>query len=96
MLNNFISCLKKCLDFSGRATRSEFWSFILVLFLLNLLLGWIAGVKISVLLFILLTLAVTVRRLNDIKKPTWLAVLDCIPGIGWIILAFFCAQPSKR
>lgn len=36
--NNYLSCLKKYFKFSGRATRYEYWSFILINILVSLIL----------------------------------------------------------
>jgi uncharacterized membrane protein YhaH (DUF805 family) len=88
--------LTKYAVFTGRATRSEYWWFILA----QALLGAIAGVIdeslniIVSLLFLLPTLAVAVRRLHDIGKKGWWYLLVFIPIIGWIVLLYWFVQPS--
>ena len=82
--NSIKTCFKKYFDFSGRATRSEFWYFYLFIFLtyiifLILLIGvslhflWIwtvFGIGI-----IIPSFAVTARRLHDVNKSGWLQLI---------------------
>ena len=70
------TCFQKYIDFSGRASRSEYWWFFLFTFLLRVLIGWIPGVGFILTLVLLLpTLAVTVRRLHDINRSGWWLLL---------------------
>lgn len=39
-------------------------------------------------------ISLAVRRLNDAGQSTILALLLAVPGLGWIVLAFFLAKPS--
>ena len=90
--------LKKT-DFSGRATRAEFWwlwaaaaivFFIAsgidstIFFFVNL--GPFGPVSFIVnVAIVLLSLAVGVRRLHDIGKPGWwLAIWYVVPAVGWL------------
>lgn len=98
------TCLTKYADFSGRAQRSEYWWFMAILLLVALILtlievsiftGWMAEIGVLSLIFNLATLlpavAVTVRRLHDIDRTGWWALLILVPVIGWIILIYFNA-----
>ena len=87
--------------FSGRATRAEFWWWILFLTIGNIGLGLTEGViqlaigaefTIFTLLFALSTvlpsLAVTCRRLHDIGKTGWWqAVWHIFPTTAWLFTA---------
>ncbi|MDR2000956.1 MAG: DUF805 domain-containing protein [Zoogloeaceae bacterium] len=90
-------CLtKKYADFSGRASRPEFWWFALFQFLLIFVLGFVSSVVSFIVALALLvpSLAVGVRRLQDIGKSGWLILLALIPIVGLILIYFF-VQPSK-
>lgn len=69
LFRNYLNCLQKYSDFSGRASRLEFWSFILANFLVGMIIGLLIKnssihIVYSIIIFIP-TLAVTVRRLHD-------------------------------
>lgn len=85
---------KQYADFAGRATRSEFWWFMLFCTIINVLLGvaaeWAAGIFFLVML--VPGLAVTTRRLRDTNRsPMWWLLL-LIPVAGWIALLVFFMQ----
>ena len=94
----------KYVDFDGRARRSEFWYYILFVFILDAViqvLGWILGAKLGntlltlVSLAILLpTLGVSVRRLHDVGRGGWWILLE-LTVIGTILLIFWWAQDSQ-
>ena len=86
---NFKDAIKTCLknkyaNFSGRASRSEFWFFYLFIIIVYAILFffiavvsfkflWIFGI--FVLGIIIPALAVTFRRLHDINKSGWFVFL---------------------
>lgn len=85
-------CFKKYFDFSGRASRSEFWYFVLFVSLLLFGAGLLLGIFMPnnqsldgvVTLFIYLPLiipfiAVTARRLHDFGMSGWMQCIF-IPG----------------
>ena len=85
-------CFKKYFDFSGRASRSEFWYFVLFVTLLLFGAGILLGIFMPnnqsldgvVTLFIYLPLiipfiAVTARRLHDFGMSGWMQCIF-IPG----------------
>lgn len=94
--------LRKYAMFSGRASRPEFWWFLLFLVMLDLALGTLEallGVRyvqtIAGLLLILPTLAVTVRRLHDIgRSGWWLLVLNVTPVVGALVVRVGDGMPS--
>lgn len=99
--------LSKITDFTGRASRSEFWWWILAVWIINFVVSlifgnwrggtggflWFLGWVISIILT-LVTLAVGCRRLHDTGKSGWLQLLWLIPCVGFIILIVFWVQPS--
>ena len=90
----------KYIEFSGRASRSEFWWFALfsaimgvVTSILDLALGTIAAINLLFSLAVLLpTLAVSVRRLHDTDRSGWWLLLTLIPIVGWLVLLYFYVQ----
>ncbi len=83
-------CMSKYVDFSGRASRSEFWWFFLFTIILSVLTGWIKYVGPLVSLAILLpSIAVGVRRLHDTDRAGWWYLLVFVPLIGFIVLIIF-------
>ena len=88
------TCLKKYSTFSGVATRSEYWYFVLFLAIGNLILSIIGLLSLRILwelAFILPDLAVAVRRLHDTGRSAWWLFTGLIPP--WL-LVLFCL-PSK-
>lgn len=94
--------------FSGRATRSEFWYWILFVAILQIVVYVLGGVlgrndntfvglifNLIALVLILATLAVGCRRLHDTGKTGWLQVLLIIPCIGHIILIVLWLPASQ-
>ena len=98
----FVYALKNYAVFSGRARRKEYWMFVLFQFLfaiaaimLDHLLGTsIDGISngyISSLLSLALLvpgIAVSVRRLHDVRKSGWFMFIVLIPlvGIIWLLV----------
>ncbi|MBF9030698.1 DUF805 domain-containing protein [Rhodobacterales bacterium HKCCE3408] len=75
-------CFSKYVDFSGRARRSEYWWWVLFVFIVSFILGFIPIVgSIVSLVFLLPGLAVTARRLHDIDRSGWFMLLPYAPLI---------------
>ena len=78
---NFAESIKTCLikkplTFKGRASRSEYWWFILFLSILNFVLGFLGQIG-SILIFIsnIPQISVASRRLHDSDLSGWLQLL---------------------
>jgi uncharacterized membrane protein YhaH (DUF805 family) len=41
------------------------------------------------------SIAVTARRLHDVDRSGWWQLLYFLPVIGWIVLIFFCVEPTQ-
>lgn len=106
-MNYYSICLSKFADFSGRARRREYWTFVLVnclIALLLLTLGLAFGedspasnimVTIFYLIMLVPNLSVSVRRLHDIGKSGWYMFLSLIPLIGGLILLIWSLMDSE-
>ena len=90
------TCLKKYVDFSGRASRSEYWYFALAYFIVMLITGMISETLSSILALgvMLPSLAVATRRLHDIGKSGWWQLI-ALTGIGIFLLLYWYVQPSS-
>jgi len=101
-MSYYIDALKNYVNFKGRATRKQFWMFVLFNFIISTVLGFIdqaAGLTLQgsgqgilggiySLAVILPTLAISARRLHDIGKSGWMQLVALIPiaGIIWLIV----------
>lgn len=92
------TCLSKYVDFNGVASRSEFWWFMLFVFVAAVVLGWVSPLLANIfgLAMVLPELAVGARRLHDTGRSGWWQLLLLLPVIGLIILIVFWVQESKR
>jgi uncharacterized membrane protein YhaH (DUF805 family) len=78
MGNAISACLNKYAVFTGRATRSEYWYFVLFLIIVAILSNFIsilmgsemAGLIIQV-IFWIPSLSVSIRRMHDVDKSGW-------------------------
>ena len=85
---------KNYANFTGRATRSEFWWAFLFLCIVNLVASYIpvVGGLISLALFIP-NLSLNIRRLHDIGKSWAWILMGLIPFAGFIILiVYYCKE----
>jgi len=96
--------LKKYADFQGRARRSEYWLFVLLVMVAYFVAATVGGIVSAVthsgVVFALLLcaavlsmliphLAVGVRRLHDAGLTGWLILLGLVPGLGLILIVLF-------
>ncbi|KAA0699860.1 DUF805 domain-containing protein [Neorhizobium sp. P12A] len=105
-MNSYIAAMKKYATFTGRATRTEYWLFILMYFTIGVaaivvdfaLLGGgqtrvnILSSVVSLVHFIP-SIAVAVRRLHDTNRSGWWYFIILIPLIGAItMIVFLCTK----
>ena len=98
-----VTCLKnKYVCVQGRASRSEYWWFALFMFMVNVIFGIVGfgisqhmGVEfnpdygnIAMLIFLMPSIGVGVRRLHDLDKSGWWFLVFLIPFIGLIMLVW--------
>tara|TARA_R100001143_G_scaffold52481_2_gene47698 strand:+ start:73177 stop:73527 length:351 start_codon:yes stop_codon:yes gene_type:complete len=85
---------KKYVDFEGRASRMEFWTFVLINLVISAILANIFPYLGSLfsLAIIVPSIAVSVRRLHDVGKTGWMLLVGLIPLVGLIILIYFYVQ----
>ena len=83
-------CLTKYVDGKGRASRSEYWYFALFSVIVDVLTGGVA-----VILLLLPSITVSVRRLHDIGKSAWALLWILVPIVGVFVLLFYAVRPGE-
>jgi uncharacterized membrane protein YhaH (DUF805 family) len=108
-MNYFIKCFRDYAVFDGRSTRSEYWSFSLIGFIIQILINqydiqsnlWndehSIGVASTIFYLVIFvpSLAVSWRRLHDIGKSGWMTLLWLVPVVGWIWILILLFTPSQ-
>ena len=91
------TCLSKFADFNGRASRSEYWWYVLFIVLTGAILSAINRnlAALFYLVTLLPSIAAAARRLHDTNRSGWLQLIGLIPLIGWIIMIFLLIQGPK-
>jgi len=93
---SILVCLKKYAEFQGRASRSEFWWFLLFVLLVGSALAYAGETFVSIFLIatLLPLLAAGARRLRDIGKSAWWLLYLLVPVGGIVLLGFYWARPG--
>ncbi len=105
----FVDVIKNhYVDFAGKATRKQFWLFVLFNFIIALVLAFLGQIDgtignlfavvywVYALALILPNIAIAARRLHDIGRSAWWLLLYFLPFIGALILFVFFVLPSKK
>ena len=97
--------LQNYFDFKGRASRLEFWLFIITIQLIGFLIKYsenmftlyplYSDISVFSVIFVCLTflpsLAISVRRLHDTGRSGWWLLLVFLPIIGFFgLCCYFC------
>jgi uncharacterized membrane protein YhaH (DUF805 family) len=98
------TCLGKYVTFTGRATRPEYWYFVLFSFVASLIAavvdaligaGHVLASLVNLALF-LPELAAAVRRLHDSDRTGWWCLIGLVPIVGVIVLIVFLCQKGTE
>jgi uncharacterized membrane protein YhaH (DUF805 family) len=102
-MNAYMDAMRRYVDFSGRASRSQFWLFVLFyviiiiiavvidILVFNSLEGGIGVLQLLVVLIHLIpSIAISVRRLHDTDRSGWWIFISLVPLIGsiWLIVLY--------
>lgn len=102
-MDYYLDAIKKYIVTSGRASRKEYWMFVLfnviIMFFVSLIDSFLGsptnksgdGIlsRVYEVFIFLPTVAITVRRLHDIGKSGWWFLISIIPVIGWIVMLVY-------
>ena len=99
-VESFQTCYKKFFDFSGRASKSEYWWFQLynaIIYVLTLVFQGDLTLLFSILIIVNLIpiWAAAVRRVHDSDKSGWMVLISVIPLIGLYVIVLLIQDGSK-
>ena len=99
--DSVITCLKKYFVFQGRASRSEYWWFQLIVspsYLISTILeNEIGYFFLGITLFTLIpAISAGVRRLHDTNRSGFFLLISFIPIIGSLVLLFFLIPEGTK
>lgn len=123
MLQSYVSTLKKWKDFNGRATRKEYFTFLLINFLFSFIFSFVVAillivvvggiasafsiqnsdfearfiaviVMVGLIIFVLPSIALGVRRLHDRNMSGWWYLITFVPSVGGLIFFILTLLPS--
>ena len=99
-LESIQTCYKKFFDFSGRASKSEYWWFQLynaIIYVLTLVFQGDLTLLFSILIIVNLIpiWAAAVRRVHDSDKSGWMVLISVIPIIGLYVIVLLIQDGSK-
>ena len=95
------TCLKKYFVFEGRASRSEYWWFQLIVspsYLISTILeNEISYFFLGITLFTLIpAISAGVRRLHDTNRSGFFLLISFMPFIGGLVLLFFLIPEGTK
>ena len=93
-------------DFSGKATRKQFWMFqlcyVALYFAVTIVDGLIPAMEdipFLAAVFALVTFipatSITCRRLHDTGRSGWWQLIAFVPLVGWVVLLVFLVQAPR-
>lgn len=105
-MSYYLNAFQNCANFNGRASRKQYWMFVLfniiVSFVVSLvaefILGDLSGIIDTVYRLVILvpSLAICVRRMHDIGKSWAWILISLIPIIGQIWFIVLCCKQSQE
>lgn len=107
-MNAYLEAMRRSFDFAGRSARPAYWFYTFTYFIILVVLIIVDGAigtlsadgvgvlsGIAMLVHLIPSLSVTVRRLHDIGRSGWWLLIGLIPLVGIIVLIVFACLPSQ-
>lgn len=105
-MNAYLDGLRRYFDFKGRSTRSQYWLFVLVALVLEIVALVVDSMLVQdaevrpitgllALAHLIPSLSVAVRRLHDINRSGWWVLIAFVPLVGAIVLIVFLCTPTQ-
>ena len=90
------TCFTKYADFTGMASRPEYWWFALFNVVGNIVISAVSPMLGMLFSFgtLVPSLAAGTRRLHETQRSGWWQLLWLVPLVGWIVIIIFLAQPA--
>lgn len=104
-MNYYLDAFRNYKDFEGRATRKQFWMFMLIHFIICACIGIVSDVShvlgnilfaVYLLIVVIPAAALSFRRLHDINRSAWWILIGFIPVVGAIVLLIFYVQKGTE
>ncbi|MBV1915163.1 MAG: DUF805 domain-containing protein [Pseudomonadales bacterium] len=102
-MDYFIDALKQYAIFEGRATRTEYWMYILFYMIISIALNvidYVLGTMILSTVFglglLIPSISICTRRLHDTGRTGWWQLILLVPLIGVIVLLVFMVSESHE
>lgn len=105
-MKHYINVWKKGLDFNGRASRAEYWFFILTHFIVSFFIGLFMAlffpnneayldivINTYTILIFIPSVAVAIRRMHDINRSGWYSI---IPIYSYILMCYKGDKEANR
>ena len=101
---HFVDSMKnKYATFSGRASRKEYWSFVLFSIIVSIVVAIIdvsfsfneVFVNIVSVIFFIPSISVTVRRLHDLNKSGWWYLIYFLPLLGALYMLYLMVKKTQ-
>jgi uncharacterized membrane protein YhaH (DUF805 family) len=107
-MSGYVRAMQRYFEVSGRSTRSEYWFFVLFVFIFNIVAGILDALLglgdpmqgigllggIVSLVHLIPSITVGIRRLHDIDRTGWWLLIAFVPLIGFIVLIVFFVTGS--
>lgn len=100
-MEHFLDAFRNYANFQGRATRTQYWMFVLIYIIAYVILTMVDGMlglpiltTVFALAIIIPSIAYATRRLHDTGRTGWWQLIAFIPLIGLIVLIVFLVMPT--